>query len=420
MSEVIGYTHGRGGRVPDRQNLRMTLDTPTTPTPLDGLKPDYAGGGIVNLMASIIQARGGRSDYSQLSLMPAGELARATNILLLVIDGLGADWLAEHSPQGILRRHQVGTMTTVFPSTTATAITSFLTGDGPLQHGLTGWYTWFAELACVMTVLPGVPRYGGVPYRKAGIDARRLFGHRCVFERIRTRSLVVSPNRIARSDFNLAHTGQAQVLPYADLADLFRQSARALRRDRVPKYVYCYWPDLDSIGHHQGMGSAAATAHLQRIEQALTDFLVTAAGTDTLVLVTADHGQVDTGPDDLIDLADHPGLADCLSLPLCGEPRAAFCYLRAGREAAFLDYCRGPLGGLVNLYSSRDLVDGGYFGLGAPHPRFNERIGDYCLLPRGRRILRQLLPFEQPKILIGQHGGLSRTELLVPLCAMRA
>ncbi|AUB80633.1 alkaline phosphatase family protein [Candidatus Thiodictyon syntrophicum] len=395
----------------------MTPDAPPVPTP--ALKPDYQGGGIVNLMASIIRARGGRSDYPQSTLIPAAEMARATNIVLLVIDGLGADWLAERSPAGLLSRHRVGTLTTVFPSTTATAITSFLTGDGPLQHGLTGWYTWFSELACVMTVLPGVPRYGGVPYRKAGIDPLRLFGHQSIFARIRTRALVVSPSRIARSDYNLAHVGPAQVVPYADLHDLFRQTTRALRRDRVPKYVYCYWPELDSIGHHQGMGSAAAAAHLRALEQAITDFLVAAAGTDTLVLVTADHGQVDTGPADLIDLADHPALADCLALPLCGEPRAAFCYLRAGREDRFLDYCAGPLGALVEVRPSRDLVDAGWFGTGRPHPRFSDRIGDYCLLPQGHRIVRQSLPFEEPKTLIGQHGGLSRTELLVPLCAMR-
>lgn len=387
--------------------------------PAGPLMPDYAGGGIVNLMASIIQARGGRSNYPPLSLMSAHAMSVVTNIVLLVIDGLGADWLTERSPQGILSRHRVGTLTTVFPSTTATAITSFLTGEGPLQHGLTGWHTWFPELACVMTVLPGVPRYGGVPYRKAGIDPRRLFGTRPVFDRIRTRALLVSPSRIARSDFNLAHSGQAQVLPYADLPDLFRQCARALRRDRVPKYVYCYWPELDALGHHQGMGSAAAGTHLLQFEQAFTDFLVTAAGTDTLVLVTADHGQVDTGPGDLIDLADHPALADCLTLPLCGEPRAAFCYLRMGHEARFLDYCRGPLGDLVDLHRSPDLVQAGYFGRGPAHPRFSDRIGDYCLLPRGHRIIRQSLPGEEPHTLIGQHGGLSRDELLVPLCAVR-
>ncbi len=395
----------------------MTQNVQTNPVP--GLKPDYAGGGIVNLMASISGALGGRSAYPGATLLPAPDWATATNVMLLVIDGLGDAWLRHRSPDGLLSRHRRGALTSTFPSTTATAIPSFLTGDGPLQHGLTGWYTWFAELACVMTVLPGTPRYGGVPYRRAGLDPRRLFWSRPLTERIRTRSLIVTPKRIAGSDFNQAHSGPAQVLGYADLPDLFRQTARALRRDRGRKYLYCYWPELDSIGHHQGMNSPTAAIHLREIEQALTDFLAAAAGTDTLILVTADHGQVDTGPADLIDLADHPDLAECLLLPLCGEPRAAFCYLRAGRESAFLEYCRGPLGALVDVCPSAELVAAGYFGRGRPHPRFAERIGDYCLLPRDHRILRQLLPYEEPRALIGQHGGLSATELLVPLCVLQ-
>jgi hypothetical protein len=395
----------------------MTQDALTHPVP--GLKPDYAGGGIVNLMASLIAARGGRSAYPELTLMPARELAGATNIVLLVIDGLGDAWLQARSPQGILCRHRRGAITSVFPSTTAAAIPTFLTGDAPHQHGLTGWYTWFAELACVMTVLPGTPRYGGVPYRRAGIDPLRLFVSRPISERIRTRTLIVTPQRIARSDFNLAHSGRAHILAYDGLPDLLRQSARALRRDRGPKYLYCYWPELDHIGHHQGMDSAAAAAHLGELEQALSDFLTAASGTDTLILVSADHGQVDSRPADLIDLADHPDLAACLALPLCGEPRAAFCYLRMGRESAFLDYCRDALAGQVDVCPSRALLDAGYFGLGRPHPRLAERIGDYCLLPRDRRIIRQSLPFEETHTLIGQHGGLSPAEMLVPLCAVR-
>ena len=83
--------------------------------------------------------------------------------------------------------------------------------------------------------------------------------------------------------------------------------ARALRRDRVPKYLYCYWPDLDSIGHHQGMESPEAAVHLRQIEQALTDFLVAAAGTDTLILVCRRPRPGGLRPrTDLIDLALHP------------------------------------------------------------------------------------------------------------------
>jgi hypothetical protein len=385
-----------------------------------GLRPDYQGGGILNLVASVIQTRGGAAEHPPLGLLEQVDLARVTNLVLVVIDGLGDRWLARRSPNGILARHRLGALTSVFPSTTATAITTYLTGDAPLRHGLTGWHTWMGELGCVMTVLPGTPRFGGVPYRAAGVDTARLFGGRSLFGRIQTRSWVLTPEHIARSDFNLAHTGAAEVQGYGGLRALIRQTARLLRWNREPKYVYVYWPELDSIGHRQGMESQVAADHLGALEAALEELLDRIAGTDTRVLVCADHGQVDLGPGDLIDLADHPRLADCLTLPLCGEGRAAYAYVRSGCDAAFLDYCAGSLEGLVEVYPSRLLRDWGYFGTGPAHPRFAERIGDYCLLPTGRRIIRQWLPFEERHDLIGQHGGLTESEMLVPLCLLSA
>jgi hypothetical protein len=382
--------------------------------------PDYRGGGIVNLMASIIGSRGGRADHPQLAILPAAELAGANNLVLLVIDGLGDDWLCRRAPGGLLARHRLGSMTTVFPSTTATAITTFLTGDPPLAHGLTGWYTWMGELGAVISVLPGVPRYGGVSYSRAGIDPVRLFGHRPVFDRIVDPSWAVTPEQIAGSDFNRAHTGRAQVVAFRGLEGLFRTAARILRKERGRKYLYLYWPELDSIGHRQGMETVATAIHLGQIERVLEWFLRRIAGRDTLVLVTGDHGQVDTGPADVIDLAAHPELADCLALPLCGEPRAAFAYLRAGRESRFLGYCRDVLSDRIELKSSAALTAEGYFGDGRAHPRFAERIGDWCLLPKGRGVVRHRLPFEEPHVLVGQHGGLTETELRVPLCVLRS
>lgn len=389
------------------------------PEPGPPRTPDYAGGGIVNLMASIVAARGGRAWHPTLDLLEGEGLAGVTNLVLLVIDGLGAEWLASRSPEGLLSRHRLGPITTVFPSTTATAITTFLTGEAPTGHGLTGWHTWVAELGCVLKVLPGTPRYGGASYAAAGVDPMKLFGHRSLFERIEDRSFVVTPAHIARSDFNLAHARGARVVPYKGLKDLFRRTARIIRWERGRKFLYCYWSELDHIGHEQGMWRAGAAAHLAAIEAALTDFLARIAGTDTAVLVTADHGQIDTKPGDVIDLADHPELEACLALPLCGEPRAAFAYLKNGREGDFLAYCAGPLAGLVEVHPSADLRARGLFGPEPAQRAFASRIGDWTLLPTGNRVLRQRLPLEEPHTLIGQHGGLSSTEVLVPLCVLR-
>ncbi|MEA3275763.1 MAG: alkaline phosphatase family protein [Pseudomonadota bacterium] len=381
--------------------------------------PDFQGGSIVNLMSSIIRARGGESDYPPLRLLPPEEIAGVTNIVLVVLDGLGADWLARESPDGVLSRNLKGTITSVFPPTTASAITSFLTGDAPQQHAITGWHTYLRELGCVMTVLPGTPRYGGVGYRKAQIDPVRLFGHRSVFDRIATRSIVVSPTHIARSDFNLAHLGRAKLLSFETLPEMFHKTTRALRSGPEPKYLYLYWPELDSIGHEQGIGSTAAGTHFREIESALTDFMVSAAGTDTLLLITADHGQIDTGDADRIDLADHPELAKCLTLPLCGESRAAFCYLRPNRVDTFEAYCCDQLSHALETWPSRELVERGLFGLGRPNLRLGERIGDFVLLMKGNHVIREWLPFEKPYKLVGVHGGLSEAELKVPLCVFR-
>jgi hypothetical protein len=63
-----------------------------------GPRPDYHGGGIVNLMASLIRARGGSAEYADLELLPAQSMAEIRHIALLVVDGLGADWLRRHGP----------------------------------------------------------------------------------------------------------------------------------------------------------------------------------------------------------------------------------------------------------------------------------------------------------------------------------
>ena len=384
-----------------------------------GHRPDYHGGGIVNLMASLIRARGGSAEYADLELLPAQAIADARHIVLLVVDGLGADWLQRHEPGGLLSSHRVGAMTSVFPPTTATAITSYLTGDAPQQHALTGWHTWMRELGCVMTVLPGRPRYGGVGYRQAGIDAARLFGNRPVFDRMATRTVAVSPAHIAQSDFNRAHLGRAELRTFETLRAMFKQTARAIRKARQPSYLYLYWPGLDSIGHEQGIESQHALTHLRQIELGLEDFIGNVAGSDTLVLVSADHGQIDTTEADQVWVNDHSDLADCLTLPLCGEPRAAFCYVHPDRADRFETYCRDVLGERFTLHRSRDLLAAGLFGLGTPNPRLAERIGDYTLIARGNNVIRERLPFEEPFEQIGVHGGLSAAELMVPLCRVQ-
>lgn len=377
--------------------------------------PDYAGGSIVNLMASLQTGLGGGAHaYRALRLLPAETVAAHRQVLLWVIDGLGLNYLRAHPQATCLNSHLRGGMTSVYPPTTASAITTFLTGDAPQQHGLTGWHMYFRELGSVLAVLPGRARYGGVNLGDAGIDAGALFGHTAFADRIGIEAWSLAPAFIAASDFNRCHQGRAQVLAYTTLDELIAQAVALLKSD-ARKFIYAYWPELDRTGHHQGIHSDAAGNHLLELDRAFETLLTQARGSDTLIVVCADHGQLDTTASDRIDLDAHPQMAAMLALPLCGEPRSVYCYLRPGCAAEFDDYASRELAAIARSLPAAELIAAGWFGLGEAHPQLQRRIGDRVLLMDSHFILRDWLAQEKRHDIIGVHGGLSEDELYVPL-----
>jgi predicted AlkP superfamily pyrophosphatase or phosphodiesterase len=186
------------------------------------------------------------------------------------------------------------------------------------------------------------------------------------------------------------------------------------------QYVYAYWSELDSIAHATGISSKETAQHLRAWDNAFARFLERIAGTDTLVIVTADHGFIDTDAGHTVELSEHPKMADCLALPLCGEPRAAYAYLRPRQTERFEDYVYTHLSHAVDLFRSETLIEQGWFGQGVPHPRLASRIGDYTLLMKQNYIIRDALPGEHRHQLKGVHGGTSPAEMWIPLVVTSA
>ena len=374
--------------------------------------PDYRGGGLVNLMSSIATALGGTSPYRPLAALPPQALSGARHLVLLVVDGLGHDYLLHRD--GALRRHLRGQLTSVFPSTTASAIPTFLTGLAPQQHGLTGWNMYFREVGAIVAPLPFRVRTGRHALREAGVTPASLFGLTPLFDRLPLPCHVVSPRNIIHSDFNVALSGRAQRHGYETLDELFALTA-GLLRSATPSYIHAYWPQLDSLAHEYGVHSEQVAAAFAVLDAAFEHLLGVVYSSGSRVIVTADHGFIDSPAEETIDLDNHPALRDTLLLPLCGEPRMAYAYVRAGREAQFEAYVRERLADRIQLFRSEYVLQQGWLGPGEPHPGLRDRLGDYVLIPRGRAILRDWLQGEERYTHAGVHGGLSAAEMTVPL-----
>lgn len=379
--------------------------------------PDYEGGSIVNLMRSLGDACGaaGPLPYAPLRDEKVSSDRTARHVVLLVIDGLGYHYLQRHGAGGHLHGHLQARLTSVFPSTTASAITTFLSGLAPQQHALTGWHMYFTELDAIAAVLPMQPRGPGAFEAPAGALPQRLFGHTPFVGRIPRRCVFVSPQPIAASEFNRYHSPGAEMRVYQTLQELFARIADAIREAKDPSYIYAYYPELDSLSHTHGVGSPQVAAGFAALDEAFGDFLARVSGCDALVLACADHGFIDSPPERQIELAQHPVLAETLARPLCGERRIAYCYLRPGQAARLEDYVGAHLGHCMDAFPSHTLIEQGWFGPGAPDPRLQSRIGDYTLVMRENWTLLDWVPGEQRYRQIGVHAGLSDDEMYVPL-----
>ncbi|AHK78005.1 hypothetical protein M911_00980 [Ectothiorhodospira haloalkaliphila] len=376
--------------------------------------PDYQGGSLANLMSSLITGLGGTPSPSlpPLRLLPPDEISGHRHVVLVVVDGLGDEFL-KSQPAPFLNTHRRGAIHSVFPTTTATGVTTVLTGDAPAQHGLSGWYVHFRELGSVLAVLPGTPRHGGVGYDRVNLDLRGVLGHRALFDRIPGPSAMAAPEKIARTPYNKLHLGKASLLPFKRLEDMVNRVDTAIRGRAGTRYVYAYWSELDTLGHHHGPDSRQTRDQLARVDEALARLARRLAGTDTLLVVTADHGMVDVLQ--RLDLSAYPEISRCLALPLCGEPRVAWAYVRHGYHEVFQQRVEAELGHACTVLPSRDLLEQGWFGPGVPHPELEARIGDFALIMHPGWIIHDRIPGQKPHDMVGVHGGLDPRELYIPL-----
>ena len=379
--------------------------------------PDYHGGSIVNLMSSIAKSFGAKAKYSALKILPPSRIKNSKNIILIVIDGLGFEYLKKKENITILKDYLVGSMTSVFLPTTASAITTFLTGVAPQQHAFTGWYMNLKEIGVVSAILPFSPRFGGLPFSTYDIEIDEILDQTAFSSKIKAQNFSINHKDIVHSDFSKAMSKKSKTLAYETMNGFFRQIKKAIDSSNRRKYIYAYWPEFDALSHEHGVEHKKSEKHFREIDKKLNSFVKSLKGTNTLLIITADHGFIDTPLERIIKLEDHPKMKECLTLPLCGEGRVAYCYVRPEKTKQFENYVKDKLTKYCYIFKSQELIDKNYFGLFKPNPKLFDRIGDYVLIFKENYIIKDKIKKDKKKKKqsIGHHGGITKEEMIVPL-----
>ncbi len=377
--------------------------------------PDYEGNSIVNLVSTIIAADGHDPEHAVLRDIDAAHWGDYKNIVLIVLDGLGDKFLQERHPDSFLNRHRVRRMTSVFPTTTASAITSFLSAQTPIEHAVTGWYMYLRELGTASVILPFKPRYGKTGFEHEGIDISKILDFDPVFSHIYREKCYVTPSHLIDTPYTSYASADSIKFGYKSLNGFFQQLRRAIRCEGDKKYIYAYWSRVDALMHKHGTTSKEVAEHFEDLDRRIERLVDTVKDDDTMVIITADHGLIDTTPARALSVDDYPKLKDYLVLPLCGEPRVCYAYVRNGKTFEFLQYMEDNLKNVCKIIPQDEAIKSGVFGEGIPGMKFRDRIGDFMLLMNENYVLKDHVLGEEPPDFIGYHGGLSEEEVFVPL-----
>lgn len=335
--------------------------------------------------------------------------APARSAIVWVLDGLGAHNLAARAGHARFlseARSKRDVARTVFPSTTAAALTSLLTGAQPGQHGIVGYRARVPGTDDVVNQLRGWDTDGlPLSFQRAEPLAAAL--GRPFF--------AVSREEYQSTGFTAATLGDAEFHAADDLDDRVRIAADLAAR-HPGSLVYLYAPDLDAVGHRRGWESDDWVAVLEHVDAAART-LAAAVDRGTGVVVTSDHGMIDV-PRHRHILLEEGRLLDGVRL-IGGEPRMLHLYAEPGQADVVLDRWREAEAARSWVVSRTELETSGLIGDVAPEVR--ERIGDVVVAARaGIAYYDDRLADKAPQKMIGQHGSLTDEERVVPLIRLGA
>jgi hypothetical protein len=320
--------------------------------------------------------------------------------VLLVLDGLGWDQLQSHRSQlPVLSSLAASTLTTVAPTTTATALSSISTGLTPGEHGLIGYRMYLqGEVINVLRwVAAGGDRRRSLPPREVQPFAAFLGAD----------VPVISPAELEHTAFTEAHLRGSRPVGYRAASAIAVEIGRQLRAGE--RFVYAYYGGVDKTAHERGFGDFY-DAELRAADRIVGDILDALVPGSTL-LVTADHGQVEVG--DRV-IAPDPDLLDMVALQ-SGEGRFRWWHASRGAAAELLAGATARYGDVAWVVTREQTVDEGWFGATVAPPVLG-RLGDVALVARDPVSFfdpNDAGPFE----LVCRHGSLTAAEVLVPLLA---
>lgn len=360
---------------------------------------------ILALSNSILKYFNCPHKYKSLEILDKVLDKKYQNVVLMIIDGMGANVLEKTlSEKSFLRQHVISNISSVFPSTTAAATTAYHSGLPPLASGWLGWMCYFPQYDKIIELFRNKEYYTGRDILEPPVSETFI-----KYEPIYTQITKVNPDVEYHRIFpDFEENG------CCSFAEECERVIKESRQNNKRKIFAVYWTEPDHSIHEFGVESIEAKKIMDDINDNLEKMYSQLK--DTIVIISADHGIIDTQQ---IYLNDYPDLCKTFLRPPSLESRFVNFFIKPGQQAVFEKLFYQYFDEDFILYKKQEFLSSGILGHGNKHPLVDDFLGEYQTIAIGKRCLHYSTDERALKLFKAEHAGVTPAEMTVPLIVLK-
>lgn len=363
---------------------------------------------------------------------------RYNKVVLFFVDAFGWRFFHKYADKyPLLKTFQkqgvISKLTSQFPSTTPAHVTCINTGLNVAQSGIYEWNYYEPLVDAIITPLrfsyAGDSRQDTL--KTARVPSEAFYPTRTFHQTLQSQGVqshVFQHASYAHSTYsNVILKGATSLNPFRTLDDaLDGLTTRVLNKEESPAYYLLYYDKIDATCHAFGPDSPEMEQMLDRffqaVEQSFYQKIRRLTG-DTLLIMTADHGQIGVSPHTTFYLnhkipelkgylkTNHP---DAPLVP-AGSARDMFLHVKEEVLDEAIALLQHHLAGRAEVYRTSDFIQQNFFGSTMPSSAFRSRVGNVLILPNPGETVWWYEEDRFDMHFWGHHGGLTPEEMEIPL-----
>ena len=381
------------------------------------VQPRHEEANIVDLGRAIATLLGASSvQETPNSLDIERRIGDADHLVFILLDGVGMNVLDGMPRDAFLPQHVDRELFTVFPSTTAVALTSLATGHWPTSHAVTGWWTHLDQVGGPVVILHYVTKAENRDLAELGVEPESAFPVPSTLSQFERDAQVVLPADFVDTTYSRYFSGGRRIVGYSSIEDAVTIVTQRVAEATAPTFTYLYFPHVDTLAHHHGMTRPEVREALMGIDAALARLHSDLGGKGRIVM-TADHGLKDCPVSARHTLRPTRELLPLLRFPPSGDTRVMYLHVGDGARERVRRIFQREFGDRFHLITVDEADALRLFGPEPLSVETRNRMGDMVAISAGTDVLEYHAERGPTPSMMHNchHSGLTPDEMRVPL-----